>query len=78
MAVSVSLVALLALGVVLKVMAGVFTQVTIALFAMFLVNPAVNRAASLIDRLIRRVLPGTGRRPRGARNKTHAAEVMGS
>lgn len=78
MAVSVSLVALLALGVVLKVMAGVFTQVTIALFAMFLVNPAVNRAASLIDRLIRRVLPGTGRRPKGARNKTHAAEVMGS
>jgi predicted PurR-regulated permease PerM len=77
MAVSVSLVALLALGVVLKVMAGVFTQVTIALFAMFLVNPAVNRAAFLIDRVIRRVLPRTGH-PRGTRRKSHAAEVMGS
>jgi predicted PurR-regulated permease PerM len=80
LAASLSIVALLAFGVVLKVMAGVFTQVTIAVFAMFLVNPAVSRAARMIDGLLRMLKPKTrmGRPFPGVRGESHAAGVMGS
>ncbi len=75
-AVSLFLVVLLAMGVVLKAMAGVLTQVAVALFAMFLVHPAVNRVAHLMDRLIRRTPRGAAPPP-GNRKKSHAAEVTG-
>lgn len=77
-AASLTIVALLALGIVLKVMAGVLTQVAIALFAMFLVNPAVNWAAGVIDGLLRRFQPKRRKRPVKSPGKSHAAEVMGS
>ncbi|MFO7627813.1 MAG: hypothetical protein R6V62_11190, partial [Candidatus Fermentibacteraceae bacterium] len=77
-AVSLSIMALLALGVVLKLMAGVFTQITIALFAMFLVEPSVARATSVIDRILRKI--SVVRRGRSAADikKSRLAEVMGS
>ncbi len=77
-AVSLSIMALLALGVVLKVMAGVFTQITIALFAMFLVEPAVGRATFVIDRLLQKLSPARRRRRPSDRKKSHLAEFMGS
>jgi len=77
-AVSLSIMALLALGVVLKVMAGVFTQITIALFAMFLVEPAAGRATSLLERLFGKLSAiRRGKKPSKSK-KNHAAEVMGS
>lgn len=77
-AVSLSILALLALGVILKVMAGVFTQITIALFAMFLVEPAAGRATSLLEGLFSRLSAiRRGKKPSKGR-KSHAAEVMGS
>lgn len=77
-AVSLSILALLALGLILKLMAGVFTQITIALFAMFLVEPSVARATSVIDRILRKM--SVVRRGRSAADikKSHLAEVMGS
>lgn len=78
-AVSLSIMALLALGVVLKVMAGVFTQITIALFAMFLVEPAVSRATSLIDGFLKKLSPKRRGRDKQTENKkSNLAEVMGS
>jgi predicted PurR-regulated permease PerM len=78
LAVTLSILALLALGVLLKVVAGVFTQVTIALFAMFLVNPAVNRASTLIDGLLKRMTLRRGRKSLKETKESHVAEVMGS
>jgi len=77
-AVSLSILALLALGLILKLMAGVFTQITIALFAMFLVEPSVARATSVIDRILRKI--SVVRRGRSAADikKSRLAEVMGS
>jgi predicted PurR-regulated permease PerM len=70
--------ALLALGVILKVMAGVFTQITIALFAMFLVEPAVARATAMIDGILQKLSPARRRRKPSDRKKSHLAEFMGS
>lgn len=77
-AVSLSILALIALGSVLKAMAGVFTQITIALFAMFLVEPAVARATSVLDGFFRRINSvRKGKKPSEVK-KSHLAEVMGS
>lgn len=77
-AVTLSILALLALGFVLKVMAGVFTQITIALFAMFLVEPAVARATSVLDGFFRKLaFVRRGGKPYETR-KSHTAEFMGS
>lgn len=76
--VSMAVIALLALGVMLKVMSGVLIQVAIALFAMFLVNPAVNRATAIIDGLIRKLPVSPAKKPGKARKETAVAEVIGS
>ena len=75
---SLSIMALLALGLVLKLMAGVLSQITIALFAMFLVEPAVGRATTIIDGLLKRISVTRRRRTAADNKKSHIAEVMGS